>query len=175
MWARGSVVTVGLGRSWCVGHGHLRFTRFFSCSSGRAATLIRDVRRRRQAPPQVKLRHSLAVPARGSIRQRRRRETERRRAGKRRVELTQRQNSCFSDQNRECEDAFFFWDRGRRGTDWKGVATKARAKERANWAKAMRRPWRMVAGRHTKTHDRRAHNHESSSHRFFFLNCFTRQ
>jgi hypothetical protein len=47
------------------------------------------------------------------------------------------------------------------------VATRARGKERAEWAKAMRRPWRTAAGRHTETHDRRAHHHESSNHRFF--------
>ena len=60
-----------------------------------------------------------------------------------------------------------FLGRGRRGTDWKGAATRARAKERAEWAKATRRPWRTAAGRHTETHDRRAHHHESSNHRFF--------
>ena len=63
--------------------------------------------------------------------------------------------------------SILFLGRGRRGTDWKGAATRARAKERAEWAKATRRPWRTAAGRHTETHDRRAHHHESSNHRFF--------
>ena len=36
-------------------------------------------------------------------------------------------------------------------------------------AKAMRRPWRTAAGRHTETRDRRAHQHESSKHRLFWI------
>ena len=76
-------------------------------------------------------------------------------------------NFVFSDQNRKLRGAFCFLGRARRGTDRKGAATRARAKERAEWAKATRRPWRTAAGRHTETHDRRAHHHESSNHRFF--------
>ena len=37
-----------------------------------------------------------------------------------------------------------FFGRGKRGTAWKGVATRARAKTRAEWAKAMRWPWRTT-------------------------------
>ena len=63
------------------------------------------------------------------------------------------------------------------------MATRAREKERADWAKGMMRPpWRTAAGRHTETHDRRAHHHESSSHVFFLFvheavlyTCFLRQ
>ena len=47
------------------------------------------------------------------------------------------------------------------------MVTRARAKERVEWAKATRRPWRTAAGRHKETHDRRARHHERSSHRFF--------
>ena len=57
-------------------------------SSGRAALPNRDVRARRQALQQAKLRHSLIAPAGGWIRQLRR-ETELRRAG-RQTELTLR-------------------------------------------------------------------------------------
>ena len=64
--------------------------------------------------------------------------------------------------------AFFFPGRGRRRIEWEVVATRARAKERADGAKATRRPRRKTAGRPTETHDRRAHHHESS-HRFSFL------
>ena len=68
----------------------------------------RDVRARRQAPPQVKLRHSLTAPVGGWTRRRGWRETECRRAGKRRSELTLRETFCFSDQNSKCEEPFVF-------------------------------------------------------------------
>ena len=35
------------------------------------------------------------------------------------------------------------------------------------WDKALRLPWTAAAGRHTETHDRRAHHHESSCHGIF--------
>ena len=63
--------------------------------------------------------------------------------------------------------ALCFRGRRRRGTRWKGAATRARAKERADWPKAMRRPRKTEAGRHAENHDRRPRRHESSSHRFF--------
>lgn len=52
---------------------------------------------------------------------------------------------------------------------------RASVKEQAEWVnKAMRRPWRTPAGRHTETNDRRAHHHENSNHREF-LGLFMRQ
>ena len=58
------------------------------------------------------------APTGGWIRRRRRRATDRRRAGKRRVELSLNENICFSDQHRKLRGAFCFLERGRRGTDW---------------------------------------------------------
>ena len=47
----------------------------------------------------------------GWIRRRRRRATGRRRAGKRRIELSLNDHICFSDQHRKLREAFcFFWD-----------------------------------------------------------------
>lgn len=83
------------------------------------------------------------------------------------IDLTLREKFCFFRSEPQAARSILFLGRGRRGTDWKGAATRARAKERAEWAKATRRPWRTAAGRHTETHDRRAHHHESSNHRFF--------
>ena len=51
------------------------------------------------------------APAGGWIRRRRRRATGRRRAGKRRIELSLNENFCFSDHHRaSCEEQFVFWD-----------------------------------------------------------------
>ena len=61
-------------------------------------------------------------------------------AGKRRIELTLRENFCFFRSEPQVRGTFCFSGRERRGTDWKGVPTRARAKERADWAKATRRP-----------------------------------
>ena len=95
-------MAVQLGHTWCVSHGHLRFASFLG-GRGRAALLNQDVRARRQAPPQAKLRHTVSLNA--PIRQqRKKRESEHRPAGKRRIELTLRENVCFSDQNRKRED-----------------------------------------------------------------------
>ena len=82
-----------------------------------------DARARRQAPPQATLWRSLGrvegtAPAGGWIRRRRRRATERRRAGKTRIELSLNENFRFSDQHRKLRGAFCFLGRGRRGTDW---------------------------------------------------------
>ena len=71
------------------------------------------------------------APTGGWIRRRRRRATECRQAGKRRVELSLNENICFSDQHRKLRGAFCFLGRGRRGTDWNRVSTRASAKERA--------------------------------------------
>ena len=70
--------------------------------------------------------------------------------------------------------AFCFSGRGRTGTNCKEkIATRARAKGRADWAnKAIRRPWWTAAGRPTETHDRRAHYHESTAVIFFFFSWF---
>ena len=85
----------------------------FGGSSGRAAMLNRDVRARRQAPPRAILRHSsLTAPAGGWIRRRRGRETEPRRAGKRRVVLALRENYCFSRSEPHVRGAFCFWEGG---------------------------------------------------------------
>ena len=40
------------------------------------------------------------------------RATERRRAGKRRIELSLNEDVCFSDQHRKLRGAFCFWDGG---------------------------------------------------------------
>ena len=99
------------------------------------------------------------------IRRRKRRETERRRARKRRIELTLHESVCLSIIRIASARSILFSGRGRRGTDW---------------TTAIGRPWRTAAGRRTETHDRRAHHHESSSHRscwFFFTRqctCFLR-
>ena len=53
-------MAVELGRTWCVRHGHLQF-RVCLGSSGGAATLHRDARARRQAPPRATLRRSLGL------------------------------------------------------------------------------------------------------------------
>ena len=81
---------------------------------------------------QTTVRHGLTSPAGGW------RETDRRRVGNRRI-VTQCENFWFSDQDRKCEEPFVF-GMGRKGSDWRGVATRARGKERADWALAMRRP-----------------------------------
>ena len=57
--------------------------------------------------------------------------TERRRAGKRRIELSLNENFCFSDQHRKPRGAFCFLGRGRRGTDLNPASTRASANERA--------------------------------------------
>ena len=80
--------------------------------------LNRDVRARRQAPPQVKLRHSLTAPAGGWIRRRReRKETERRRAVKRPIDFTLRENLCVFRSGLQVASIFLFLGRGRRATD----------------------------------------------------------
>ena len=61
--------------------------------------LNRSVRARRQAPPQDELLHRLTAPAGGGNLRRKKGKTERRRAGKRRIELTLRDN-VFVSQNR---------------------------------------------------------------------------
>ena len=85
-------------------------------------------------PPRAKLRHSLTAPLGGWIRRRNRRETERRRAGKGRIEFNLREKIYFSDGDRKVRGAFVM-GRRRRGIDWKGVATRALAKEQAEWVK----------------------------------------
>ena len=146
-------------------------SRVFCGSCGRAAMLSRDVRARRQAPFQAKLRHSLTALAGGWIRRRRRRDTERPRAGKRRIEVTLCESFCLSDLTASGRNILCL---GRGRTDWEGMATRARAKERADWAKAMRRPWRTAAGRRTETHVRRAH-HSREQQSCFSSDCFTWQ
>ena len=80
------------------------------------------IRGRRQAPPQAKPRHSLLRRWARWIRRRRKRETERRRAGKRRIETsTLGENFCFQIRT-------------------------ASAKERADGAKRTRRPWKRRQG-----------------------------
>ena len=91
-------VAVELGRTWGAWHGDLRIARVLLGSDGRAATLNRDVRAQRQAPPQAdKLRRRLTPPAGGWLRRQRRRETARRQASRRRVELTPRENLRFQN------------------------------------------------------------------------------
>ena len=76
--------------------------------------LNRDVRAPRQAVPQAKLRHIPTARAGGWTRQRRRRETEGRRAERKRIELTLRDDFCFSDQNRKCEEHVLTGEKGNR-------------------------------------------------------------
>ena len=55
------------------------------------------------------------APTGGWIRRRRRRATGRRRAGKRRIELSLNDNFCFSDQHRKLRGAFYFFWTGEKG------------------------------------------------------------
>ena len=55
------------------------------------------------------------------------------------------------------------------------MATKEGAKERVEWAKTERRPWRTATGRDTGIHDWREYHHESSSQSSFFLVFFFRR
>ena len=73
----------------------------------------------------------------------------------------------FSGQYQKLREALCFLGRWRRGTDWKGTDTRARARERTEWAKTLRLPWTKAARRYTETRDRRAHHHESKIHRIF--------
>ena len=146
-------MAVELGRTWRVRHGQLRFARRFLGNSGSTALLNRDARARRQAPLQDILRQSLIAPEGGWIRRQRRRETERRRAGKRRIELTLREILCASDQNRTCEELFCFWDAGEgepTGREWQRNHVR---RSGSIGLRRMRRPWRTAAGRHAETHD----------------------
>ena len=59
------------------------------------------------------------APVGGWSRRRRRRATGRRRAGKRRIELSLNEISFFSDQHRKLRGEFVFLGRGKEGTDWK--------------------------------------------------------
>ena len=82
--------------------------------------LNRDARARRQAPPRrrygaVSVCVEGAAPAGGCIRRRRRRATGRRRAGKRRIELSLNENFGFSDQHRKLRGAFCFLGTGEKG------------------------------------------------------------
>ena len=82
--------------------------------------LNRDARARRQASPRATLRGSLGcvegtAPAGGWVRRPRRRATERRRAGKRRIKLSLTENFCFSDQHSKLQGAFCFSGRGEKG------------------------------------------------------------
>ena len=62
-----------------------------------------------------------------------------------------------------------FFGSGETGNDWNGVSTRPSAKERNEWAKAMRRPWRTTAGEwHTETHESHAHHHHEGGDRLFF-------
>ena len=58
------------------------------------------------------------APAGGWIRRRRRRATGRRRAGKRRIELSLNENFVFQISTSNFVEHFVFFERGRRGTDW---------------------------------------------------------
>ena len=63
--SRGLGMAVELGHTWCVRHGIYDPCVFFRQQRHRAVTLNHDVRARRQAPPQAKLRHSRTAPAGG--------------------------------------------------------------------------------------------------------------
>ena len=142
-------------------------SRVFSGSSGRAAVLNRDVRARRQAPPQAKLRYSPTAPAGGWIRLRRKRETERRPAGERLIEVTLCDNFGVFRSEPQVRGAFCFWGGGGgepTGREWQ------REHVRRSGAIGLRQRGghgeRQHGGRHTETHDRRAHHHESSNRPF---------
>ena len=45
--------------------------------------------------------------------------------------------------------------------------TRVQSRERTEWAKVLRLPWTTAAGRHTETHDQRAHHHEGSCYSIF--------
>ena len=146
----------------------------FLGSCGRAAMLNWDVRARRQAPPQAKLRHSLTAPPEagfGDEREARQRLVE---GGRDSLFSSCARMIVYQNQNRKRRGAFRFWDGGEGGTTGRGRQTRARAKEPADWVKAIRRPWKTAARRHTETNDRRVHHQEGSNHRFFPY-FFTRQ
>ena len=132
--------------------------------------LNRDVRARRQAPPQAKLRHSLTAPVGGRICRRRKRETERRRAGKIRIALTLNEK-IVSEIRTASARSILFSRRGRKRTCWKGLATRARAKERPDWSRVMRRPWQQDGTRRPTTS---AHTPLREQQPSVFC-CFTRQ
>ena len=158
-------MSVELGRTWCVRHGHLRFVRRFrqqrQSSNAQSGYMCAEA-----GATTDHTTTQFIAPVGGRVRRRGRRETERRRAGRRRIDFTLHDNFLFQNRTANAR-RFLFSGRGRRGTDWKGVATGVRAKKRTDRAKSMRRPWRTAAGRPMGIHDRRARHHESSSHRHF--------
>ena len=77
------------------------------------------------------------VPAGGWIRRRRRRATGRRRAGKRRIELSLNENFCFSDQHRKLLGAFCFFSDGGEGEP-AGIECE-REQVRRSWPSELKR------------------------------------
>lgn len=73
----------------------------------------------------------------------------------------------FRDQYRKLRGAFCFGKEKKKTRLEFGGNETTHTKERAGWAEAMRWPWRTAAARHTETHGRRAHHHESRNHHFF--------
>ena len=113
-------MAVELGRTWCVRHGHLRFARLFWAAAAEQqrliGVLVRGCGRHHEPQYGAVVCVEETAPAGGWIRRRRRRATGRRRAGKRRIELSPNENLCFADQHRKLRGAFRFLGRGRRGT-----------------------------------------------------------
>ena len=52
--------------------------------------------------------------------------------------------------------------RGRRGANWKGLTTRARANERGDGTTATKSLWGTALRGRTESHDRRAHHHETT-------------
>ena len=104
--ARGLRLAVELGRTWCVRHGHLRFARLFQAAAAEQQCTIGMLVRggKHHHKPNygtVSVCIEGTAQSGGWIRRRKRRVTERRRAGKRRVELSLNELFCYSDQYRK--------------------------------------------------------------------------
>ena len=131
------MAAVELGRTWCVRHRHLRFARIFRAAAAEQQSSIgMSVRggRRHHKPNHgtVYLRLQEAGfddegGGRESVRER----------GRDGLNSPRARISVFQIRTASARSILVLeWRRG--GTDWKGVATRTRAKERADWAKAMR-------------------------------------
>ena len=150
-------------------------SRVFFGSSGEAAMLNRDARARRQAPPRATLRRSLGLIG-GNCAGRRldsttkEEATGRRRAGKRRIELSLNENFCFSDQHRKLRGAFILsFGTGEKGNrlELSVNESKCECAGRASQGDeaAMENHSRRTT--HAETHDPYAHRHHESSDRLF--------
>ena len=155
-------------------------SRVFLGSSGGTAMLDREARARRQAPPQAILRRSPGLRggncARRGLHSTTKEEGDWASTSGEETDCTlpEREVSVFQISTASCEQPFCL-ARGRSTTDWNWPSTRASAKQRAEWAKAMRRLWRTTTGGwQTESHDPHPHRHRESNDRLF-NGFFTRQ